>query len=85
MAATGTQRQRKASKTSLRCLQINLKHSKTSTDKFNQFTKETDTDIAFVQEPYIYQNQVTGITRNYKVFPGGSERKRAAIVVVDKK
>ena len=72
MAATWTQHQRKASKISLRCIQINLKHPKTATDNFNQLTKETDIDIAFVQEPYIYQNQVTRITRNYKVFTGGS-------------
>jgi len=85
MAATWTQHQQKASKTSLRCIQINLKHSKTTTNNFNQLTKEIDIDIAFVQEPYIYQNQVTGITRNYKVFTGGSGRKRAAIVVVNKK
>ena len=85
MAATRTQHQRKASKTSLRCIQIILKHSKTATDNFNQLTKGTDIDIAFVQEAYIYQNQVTGIINNYKVFTDGSRIKRAAIVVVNKK
>ena len=63
MATIGTQHPQKASSTSLRCIQINLKHSKIATINFNQLTKETDIDTAFVQEPYIYQNQVTGITR----------------------
>jgi hypothetical protein len=60
-----------------------LKHSKTATDNFNQLRKETDIDIAFIQEPYVYQNQVTGISRNYKVFTCGNGRKRAAVVVVN--
>ena len=85
MATIGTQHLQKASNASLRCIQINLKHSKIATDNFNQLTKETDIDIAFVQEPYIYQNQVTGITRNYKVFTCGNGRKREAIVVINLK
>jgi len=59
-----------------------LKHSKTATDNCNQLTKETDIDKAFIQEPYIYQNQVTGIFRNYKIFTCRNGRKRAAVVVV---
>jgi hypothetical protein len=51
MATAGTQYLQKASNTSLRCIEINLKHSKTATDNFNQLTKETDIDIAFIQEP----------------------------------
>ena len=84
MASTGTQYLQKASNISLRCIQINLKHSKTATDNFNQLTKETDIDMAFIQEPYIYQNQVTGISRSYKIFTCGKGRKRAAVVVVNK-
>jgi hypothetical protein len=61
-----------------------LKHSKTATNNFNQLTKETDIDIAFIQEPYVYQNQVTRISRNYKVFTCGNGRKLAAVVVVNK-
>ena len=79
MAATWTQHQRKAIKNQ----SDKFETPKNTTDNFNQLTKDTDIDIAFVQEPYIYQNQVTGITRNYKVFTGGSGRKRAAIVVVN--
>jgi len=84
MATTGTKFLQKASDTLLRCIQINLKHSKTATDNFNQLTKETDIDKAFIQEPYIYQNQVTGISRHYKVFTCGNGRKRADVVVVNK-
>jgi len=85
MATTGPQNQQKHSNISLRCIHINLKHSTTATDNFNQLTKEANIDIAFIQEPYNYQNQVIGIPRNYKIFTSGKGRKRAAVVVVNKK
>ena len=47
--------------------------------------KEANIDIAFVQEPYNYQNQVTGIPRNYKNFTSGRTKKRAAVVVINKR
>ena len=85
MATTGPQNQQKCSNIVLRCIQINLKHSKAATDNFNQLTKEANIDIAFIQEPYNYQNQVKGIPRNYKLFTGSTDRKRAAVVVTNKK
>ena len=85
MATRGHPNQQKCSNITLRCLQINLKHSETSTDNLNQLTKEANVDIAFIQEPYNYQNQVTGIPRNYKIFCSGKGRKRAAVFVVNKK
>ena len=85
MATTGSQYLQKRSNISLRCIQINLKHSKTATDNLYILTKEANIDIAFIQEPYNYQNQVTGIPRNYKVFTSGKERKRAAVVVANKR
>jgi sugar/nucleoside kinase (ribokinase family) len=45
---------------------------------------ETATDIAFIQEPYSYHNQVTGISRKYRIFACGNGRKRTAVVVVNK-
>ena len=85
MATTGSQNQRKCSNISLLCIQINLKHSKTATDNFNQLTKEANIDIASIQEPYNYQNQVIGFPRNYKIFTSVKARKRAAVVVVNRK
>jgi len=38
-----------------------------------------------VQEPYNYLNQVKGIPRNYKLFTSGKARKRAAVLIVNKK
>ena len=85
MATTGSQSLQKRSNISLRCIQINLKHSKIATDNFHLLTREANIDIAFIQEPYNYHNQVARIPRNYKVFTSGKERKRAAVVVINKK
>jgi hypothetical protein len=53
---------------------------KTATDNFNQLTKEANIDIAFIQEPYNYQNQVIGFPRNYGIFTSGTAQKRAAVI-----
>ena len=45
---------------------------------------EADVDITFIQEPYIYRNQVSGILRKHMIFACRQERKRAAIVVANK-
>ena len=84
MTPIRTQIYKGAGNNSLSCMQINLQHSKTATDNFNQLTMETAIDIAFIQEPYIYQNQVTGISRKNRIFACGNGRKRAAIVVANK-
>ena len=84
MVSTHTQFHKKAGNISLRCMQINLQHSKTATDNFNQLTMEAAVDITFIQEPYVYQNQVAGISRKHRLFACGKGRKRAAIVVINK-
>ena len=48
--------------TQIRCMQINLQHSRTATDNLMKLIQQDLTDIAFVQEPYIIQNKIAGIT-----------------------
>ena len=84
MVSIHTQFHPKASNNSLRGMQINLHHSETATDNFNQLTMEIAIDIVFIQEPYMYQNQVIGTSRKYTIFACGNGRKRPAIVVANK-
>jgi hypothetical protein len=65
-------------------MQLNLQHSKPATDNLNLLMKEAHMDIALNQEPYVYQNQVTGISWKYRLFSSGHGKKRAAIVVTNK-
>ena len=69
---------------SVRCIQLNLHHSRAATTKFNQLITEQQCDLAFLQEPYTIEGKLTGITRKYKVFSQGNGKRRSAIVVVDK-
>jgi hypothetical protein len=39
------------------------------------------TDIAFIQEPYLYQNKIRGITSGYRSYTQRDGKKRAAIII----
>ena len=85
MAHTRTFPHKKATdNTTLSCMQLNLQHSKPATNKLNLLMQEAHMDLALVQEPYIYQNQVTGISLKYWIFSSGKGKKRAAIMVTNK-
>jgi hypothetical protein len=85
MAHTWTFPHKKATdNTTLSCMQLNLQHSKPATDNLNLLMQEAHMDIALVQETYVYQNQVTGISRKYRIFSSRKGKKRAAIVVTNK-
>ena len=68
----------------LKCLQINVQHSRAATSNLVNIIKETNTDIAFVQEPYTVNNKLVGIPRYYRTYVNGNERKRATIIVNNK-
>ena len=72
-------------KTRLKCLQINLHHSRAATDNLTKIINEEGTDIVFIQEPYNIGNKVVGLPRSYAVFTSGAGRKRAAIVIKNKR
>jgi len=40
----------------IRCIQINLQYSKTVTKNLLKTTDTDETEIIFIQEPYVYQN-----------------------------
>ena len=49
--------------TPIRCMQINLQHSRTATDNLTKLVEKEKTDIIFIQEPYLNKHKMTGITR----------------------
>jgi hypothetical protein len=51
------------------CNQINLQHSRAATDNLMQIIAQENTDIAMIQETYLYQNSPKGITRGYRTHP----------------
>ena len=65
-------------------MQINLQHSRVATANLMQLTEEENIDILSIQEPYIIQNQVTGIPHKYTIYTIPNTRSRAAIVITNK-
>ena len=47
--------------TQIRCIKINLQHSRIETDNIMKITEEDSTDILCIQEPYIIQTKMAGI------------------------
>jgi hypothetical protein len=41
-------------------------------------------EMALIQEPYLYQGKITGITKGYRTFACGEGKRRAAIILQDK-
>ena len=71
--------------TDIKCLQVNLQHSRAATANLIQTTAKEGTDIIFIQEPYIIQNKVIRISKKYKTYSALEGRCRAAIVVANNK
>ena len=71
----------KKMQTRLKCIQINLQHSRLATDNLLKITKEDSTDMLCIQEPYMIRNKIAGLSSKYKIFTSGEGRNRAAIAV----
>jgi len=71
--------------TTIKSLQVNLQHSRAATANLMRIIAEEGTDIVFIQEPYIIQNKVIGISKRYKTYTVPEGRCRAAIVVANNK
>jgi hypothetical protein len=65
------------------CMQINLQHSRVATDNLKNIIHQHNTDIIFIQEPYLYQNKIAGITRLYRAYTSDEDTNRAAIILTD--
>jgi len=70
--------------TLIKFLQINLQHSWAATNNLMKTIEEDDIDVISIQEPYVVNNKVGGIPRNYKILAHGEGRHRAVIVITNK-
>ena len=73
-----------AKQTGIKCMQINLQHSKAATANLMKIVTEDEIDIIFIPEPCTVQDKVIGIPTKYTTFTAGEGRSRAAIVVTNK-
>jgi len=50
----------------IRCIQINLQHSRAATDNIMKLIEQDKSDIVFMQELYLYQNRIAGIINSHR-------------------
>jgi len=56
-------------------MQINLKHSGVATDNLMKLIEQDNTDIIFIQEPYLYQNRMAGLSMSHRNYISHEEKK----------
>jgi hypothetical protein len=52
----------------IRCLQINLQHSRYATYNMMKMIGKEEPDLIFVKKSYEYQNRPVGIDKKYRIF-----------------
>jgi len=67
----------------IKCIQVNLQHSKSATANLMKIIEEDKTDIICIQEPYTFQCKAAGILKKYKTYTSKEGRCRAAGVATN--
>ena len=65
----------------LKCLQVNIQHSRVDASNLTQVILQHNVDIALLQELCTLHNKVAGFPTGLKIFTHGGGRKRAAIIL----
>ena len=83
MGTNTTTKTTDAQQAGIKCIQVNLQHSRAATANLMKAVAEDETDIIFIQEPHTIQGKVIGISTKYKIFTSGEDRCRAAVVTTN--
>jgi len=67
------------------CMQINVQHSRTATDNLMNLIEQDSSDIIFMQEPYLYNNRMTGLRNSSRNYTSPAGTSRAAILITNNK
>ena len=60
-----------------------MQHSRAATDSLMYLTREDQTDILLVQEPYLIKKKTAGITRPHRTYASNEDKTRAAIIIAN--
>ena len=55
----------------VKCVQINLQHSRGATANLIKYAADNKVDIICIQEPYIYQRSAAGLDYKYRTYTAG--------------
>jgi hypothetical protein len=48
-----------------------------------QIIDTEDVDVTLIQEPYLYQGEIKGVPRNYRMYSHGEGKGRAAVIIAN--
>jgi len=65
------------------CNPVKLQHSRAATDNLMKLMSTENTEITFIQEPYLYRNKPKGITSGYRTYTHGEGKSRGALIIND--
>ena len=69
----------------IRCMQINLQHSRMATDNLTNLIEQDSSDIILIQEPYLYNNRMAGLRNSSRSYICSAGTSRAAILITNNK
>ena len=69
----------------IRCMQINVQHSRTVTDNLMNLIEQDSSDVIFMQEPYLYNNRMAGLRNSSRSYISPASTSRAAILITNNK
>jgi len=69
----------------IRCRHINLQHSRAATDNLMKLIEQDNSDIIFLQKPYLYKNRLAGLTKSTRNYISTEDKSRAAIITTNNK
>jgi len=66
-------------------MQINLQYSRIATDNIMKLIEQENSDIIFIQELYLYQNRMAGLTKSHRNYISQEDKGWAAILITNNK
>jgi hypothetical protein len=69
----------------IRCMQINLQYFRTATVNIKKLIEKDNSGMIFLQDPYLYQNRMAGLTKSQRYYISHVDNSRAAIIITDNK
>jgi hypothetical protein len=69
----------------IRCMHINLQHSRVATDNIMKLIEHDNSDMIFIQEPYLHQNRMAGLIKSHRNYISHEDKCRAAIIITNNK
>jgi hypothetical protein len=66
-------------------MQLNLQHSRIVTNNITKLIEQDNSDIIFINEPFLYQNKMAVLTKSHQNYISQEDKSWAAILITNNK